>query len=151
MSGDEGDRGGVAVTPSEFSSSPGLSFTDPVSIAFGTPVLLKCKAEAIASDAPPLPSQPSHPPQPSPPPPVTKHPHRDWELVNQICGLLRTGARRMDTLQVAQMAAQEASGVMAVAMLRQQGAMREVSVWESEVESVMREMLKLVNEAESDL
>jgi len=56
----------------------------------------------------------------------------------------------MDTLRVAQMAAQEASGVMAAAMLRQQGAMREVSVWESEVESVMRELSKLVEE-ESDL
>jgi len=65
-------------------------------------------------------------------------------------GLLRTGARRMDTLRVAQMAAQEASGVMAAAMLRQQGAMREVSVWESEVESAMRELSKLVEE-ESDL
>jgi len=67
-----------------------------------------------------------------------------------MCSLLRTGARRMDTLRVAQMAAQEASGVMAAAMLRQQGAMREVSVWESEVESAMRELSKLVEE-ESDL
>ena len=57
----------------------------------------------------------------------------------------------MDTLRVAQMAAQEASGVMAAAMLRQQGAMREVSVWESEVEGAMREMSKLVDDAESDL
>jgi len=48
------------------------------------------------------------------------------------------------------MAAQEASGVMAAAMLRQQGAMREVSVWELEVESAMRELSKLVEE-ESDL
>jgi len=39
---------------------------------------------------------------------------------------------------------------MAAAMLRQQGAMREVSVWESEVESAMRELSKLVEE-ESDL
>jgi len=66
-------------------------------------------------------------------------------------GLLRTGARQMDTLRVAQMAAKEASGVMAAAMLRQQGAMREVSVWESEVEGAMREMSKLVDDAESDL
>ena len=58
----------------------------------------------------------------------------------------------MDTLQVAQMAVQEASGViMAAAMLRQQGAMREVLVWESEVEGMMREMSNLVDEAESDL
>ena len=49
------------------------------------------------------------------------------------------------------MAAQEASGVMVAAMLQEQGAMREVLVWESEVESTMREMLRLVDEAESDL
>ena len=49
------------------------------------------------------------------------------------------------------MAAQEASGVMASAMLRQQGVMREISVWEMEVEGTMREMTKLVDEAESDL
>jgi len=40
------------------------------------------------------------------------------------------------------MAAQEASGVMAAAMLQQQGAMREVSAWESEVEGAMSEMGK---------
>jgi len=49
------------------------------------------------------------------------------------------------------MAAQEASGVMAVAMLRQQGEMREFSVWESEVEGMMREMSRLVEEKASDL
>jgi len=49
------------------------------------------------------------------------------------------------------MASQEASGVMAAAMLRQQGEMREVSVWESEVEGAMREMEKLVDDGESKL
>ena len=68
-----------------------------------------------------------------------------------MCGLLRMGAQWMDMLQVAQMAAQEASGVMAAAMLRQKGVMREVSVWESEVEGAMREMSKLVDDTESDL
>jgi len=48
----------------------------------------------------------------------------------------------MDTLRVAQMVAQEASGVMAVAMLQQQGVMREVLAWETEVEGAMREMVK---------
>ena len=57
----------------------------------------------------------------------------------------------MDTLCGAQMAAQEASGVMEAAMLRHQGAMREVSVWESEVEGVMREMLRLVDRAEPNM
>ena len=57
----------------------------------------------------------------------------------------------MDTFPMAQMAAQEALGVMAAVMLRQQGAMREVSAWESEVESAMREMVKLVDEEGSNL
>ena len=48
----------------------------------------------------------------------------------------------MDTLRVAQMVAQEASGVMAAAMLWQQSVMREVSAWETEVEGAMREMVK---------
>jgi len=49
------------------------------------------------------------------------------------------------------MAAQEALGVMVAAMLRQQGEMREISVWELEVEDTMREMSKVVDEVESDL
>ena len=117
---------------------------------FGMPILLKRKADKVPVDVAPLPSQPSPPHQPSLPPPTAKHPRRDQELVVR-CGLLRTGAQRIDILRVAQMAAQEASGVMAAAMLRQQGAMRKVSVWESEVEGTMREMSKLVDEAESDL
>jgi len=64
--------------------------------------------------------------------------------------LLRTGVRHLDTLQVAQMASQETSGVMAAAMLWQQGAMREVSVWESEVEGTMRKMAMRVDEEGSD-
>jgi len=65
---------------------------------FGTPILLKRKADKIPVEAAPLPSQPSHPHQPSPPPPVAKCPRRDQEIVNRMCGLLRTGARWMDTL-----------------------------------------------------
>jgi len=64
----------------------------------------------------------------------------DWKYFNS-----------MDMLQVAQMAAQEALGVMAAVMLRQQGMMREVSTWESEVEGVMREMVRWVDEEGSDL
>ena len=48
------------------------------------------------------------------------------------------------------MAAQEASGVMTAVMLWQQGAMREVSCWESELEGVMREMARRVEEEGSD-
>ena len=66
-------------------------------------------------------------------------------------GLLQTGAHHLDTLQVVQMAAQEASGVMVSAILHQQGAMREVLAWESKVEHVMREMVRRVEGGESDL
>ena len=115
------------------------------SSAFGTPILLKQKANKIAVNMPPL------PPQPPSSPPVTKRPRDNHALVDRMHGLLRVGAWQMDTLHVAQMAAQEALGVMAVAMLQQQGAMREVSSWELEVESAMREMAKLVDEEGSDL
>jgi len=40
---------------------------------------------------------------------------------------------------------------MVAAMLQQQIAMREMSVWESEVEDAMREMARMVEEGESDL
>jgi len=49
------------------------------------------------------------------------------------------------------MATQEVLGVMAAAMLRQQGVMREVSAWELEVEGAMREMARRVDGEESDL
>jgi len=49
------------------------------------------------------------------------------------------------------MATQEVLGVMATAMLRQQGAMREVSAWELEVEGTMREMVRRVDGEELDL
>src|SRR5882724_10726389 len=126
------------------------SLIAPVTV-FGTPILLKCKANKISVDTAPLPSQPPRPHQPSLTPPVTKCPCRNQELISRMRRLLWMGARWMDMLRVAQMAAQEALGVMAVAMLRQQGAMREVSVWKSEVEDVMREMSRLVEEEASDL
>jgi len=66
-------------------------------------------------------------------------------------GLLQLGGHHLDTLWVVQMAAQEASGVMVDAMLCQKGAMREVSAWQSEVEGVMREMVRRVEGEESDL
>jgi len=49
------------------------------------------------------------------------------------------------------MAAQEALGVMVAAMLQQQGAMRELSSWESKVEGMMREMARWVEEEELGL
>ena len=114
---------------------------------FGSPVLLKCKADEITADVPPP------LPQPSLPPPVSKQARHncDHDMLLQMWALLRTGARWLDTLRGAQMAAQEASGVMATAMLWQQGAMREVSTWESEVEGAMREMARRVEGEELDL
>jgi len=48
------------------------------------------------------------------------------------------------------MATQEASGIMAAVMLKQQGAMQEVLAWESEVEGAMREMARKVEGGELD-
>ena len=70
--------------------------------------------------------------------------------MDHIRTLLQNGARQLDALRGAQLAAQEVSGVMAMAMLRQQGAMREVSTWESEVEGEMREMARRVEEERSN-
>ena len=101
--------------------------------------------DEITADAPPpLPATP-------PPHPPPKWPYHDHDLLHWMQGLLQAGAQHLDMLCTSQMAAQEASGVMAAAILRQQGVMREVSVWESEMEGVMREMAKLVAEEESDL
>ena len=66
-------------------------------------------------------------------------------------GMLRTGPWQLDMLHGAQLTAQEAAGVMVAAMLRQQGAMREISVWESEAEDAMREMSRLVDGAGPDM
>ena len=41
--------------------------------------------------------------------------------------------------------------MIAAAMLWQQGEMREVSAWESEVEGAKREMARRVDDEESDL
>ena len=92
----------------------------------------------ITSDAAPPPHQHLSPPPPS------KWLKRNHELLNQIQGLLRLGAHHLDMLCEAQMATQEASGVMSAMMLCQQGAMWEVSAWELEMELVMREMVRRV-------
>src|SRR5882724_1108525 len=87
--------------PHPLASAPWVSHGDSLIMAtpvFGTPVLLKRKADDIAVGAVP-PPQSSLPPLPSPPPPVAKRPHHDRELVSQMRGLLRTGAWRLDTLR----------------------------------------------------
>jgi len=72
-------------------------------------------------------------------------------MLDQMCQLVRTGVQHVDSLWGSQLAAQEASGVMAAAMLQQQSVMREMLVWESEVEEVIREMVRMVEEGESTL
>src|SRR5882724_11239237 len=76
--------------------------------------------------------RPPPPPVHPSPPPIASHlsPHRDQALLERMWCLMRAGARRLDALRASQLAAQEASGVMVSAMLRQQGTMREVTVWE---------------------
>ena len=64
-SGDEGIGGGMAETSGESSCTYVRVLTDLGSIAFGTPVLLKFKLDAITTDGAPLPSQPSPPQHPS--------------------------------------------------------------------------------------
>jgi len=64
---------------------------------------------------------------------------------------MRTGVWYLDGLRGSQLAAQEASGVMVAVMLQQQSVMREMSVWESEVEATIREMARMVEEGESTL
>jgi len=91
------------------------------------------------------------PPQHPSPHPPSKRPKHDQELLTQMWSLLWLGAHLLVMLWVVQMATQQASGVMVVAMLCQQGAMREVLAWESEVECVMREMARRVEGEESDL
>ena len=49
------------------------------------------------------------------------------------------------------MVAQEVSGVMAVAMLQQQGEMQALVAWELEVGDLMREMARVVSKAEEGL
>jgi len=59
-----------------------LQFADFDVSAFGTPILLKRKANEIAASTVPLPHQPSLPPPPPPPPPVAKRPCHDRELMS---------------------------------------------------------------------
>ena len=59
---------------------------------FGTPVLLKWKANQIAVDVPPP------PPLPSSPPVASKKPRHDHKLMDQMQGLLQAGAQQLDTL-----------------------------------------------------
>jgi len=64
---------------------------------------------------------------------------------------MRAGAWQLYGLWGSQLAAQEASGVMAATMLQQQSAMQAVSVWELEMEDVMREMVREMEEGRSNL
>ena len=58
------------------------------------------------------------------------------------------GSRRLDALRISQMAAQEAMGVMGAAMLKQQQSMREIMVWEMEMEDSLRRITLMIREEE---
>ena len=121
----------------------GYSLTNSPFAVFGSPSLLKRKADGNDVDAPPA-SQ-------SAPLSPRKRPQRDSQVLDRMWELMRVGGQHLDSLRVSQLAAQQASGTMAAAMLWQQGAMREVAVWELEVEDTMREMARIVAEEDSDL
>jgi hypothetical protein len=89
---------------------------------------------------------PPAPPTPLPTSPSRKRRRVASTLVDRVVSLLRDGARQLDNLREGQMAAQEAAGVMAAAMLRQQAAMRDVSAWEMDAMEAMREMASMVAE-----
>jgi len=57
----------------------------------------------------------------------------------------------MDGLCGAQLTAQEVSGVMVAEMLRQQGTMQQVAVWELEVGDAMQEMTQILELEEREL
>jgi len=117
------------------------------SSVFGTPILLPGNIAAEPTAVPPPP-----PVRPSPPP-VALHlsPQGDQAPLERMRCLMRAEARMLDALRASQLAVQEASGVMASAMLPQQGTMQEVTIWESEVEAVMREMARRVDGEGSNL
>ena len=83
-------------------------------------MLLKCKADEVMGDAPPL--LPHHH-SPSLTTPAHKHQCHNGVVLEQMRELMQVGAQRLDSLHASQLAAQEASGVMAAAMLRQQETM----------------------------
>jgi len=83
-------------------------------------MLLKCKANNVKADVPPLPPYHQLPP---PTTPAFKHLCCDGMVLKWMQELMWTGAQRLDSLHAIQLAAQEASGVMVVAMLRQQGTL----------------------------
>src|SRR5882724_3733884 len=138
-SGDEQVRRGAPASSGKCSLGLSLRFTDHGhhSFWYAHPVEVQGRRGPSRCSSPPLPAFPSPSALSAPSPSQT--PLSRSGTRGSDAQLLRTGAWRMDTLRVAQMAAQEASVVMAAAMLRQQGVMREVSVWESEVEGTMRE------------
>src|SRR5882724_10726718 len=111
-------------------------------------MLLKWKADDVTTDTPPLPHLHQSPP---PPRPACKCPRCDRVVLKQMRELMQVRAQRLDSLCASQLAAQEASGVMAAAMLRKQGTMRQVAVWEMEVGDMMREMALVVEEGKLGL
>ena len=74
---------------------------------FGTPVLLKQKANEMAANMPPPYSI-----HPSPPPPTPSHkcPHLELRVLDQKMELMWAGVKHLDSLYASQLAAQDMSG-----------------------------------------
>ena len=91
---------------------------------FGTPVLLKRKADQMMTNAPP-------------PPPLVL----SFILPSPGTSHLRLHRAHRVLDRVEQMV-----GVVVMAMLHQQGVMQEAASWQVKVEDVMREITKLLEE-----
>ena len=110
-----------------------------MAIVFGTPILLKRKADQMGTAAvPPPPTPPVMEPTPGPTPlPHVSPPTHPTPMTSHPCP-----PRAHSVLhRVEQM-----MGVAATAMLHQQGAMREAASWQVKVEDAMREIAKVLEE-----
>ena len=115
---------------------------------FGLPILLERNANDLAANT--LTHSPVTPLIP-PLTPSCKQPHCDCSILNQVSESVKEGAQHLDSLWDSNIAVQEVSGVMAVAMLWQQGEMQEVATWEIEVGDAIQEVGRMVSVEDQDL
>jgi len=74
-----------------------------------------------------------------------------WGSSQAYVGADEDWGAMVDSLHASQLVAQDASGVMAAAILWQQGTMQQVAVWEMEVGDAMWEMAQTLESEEKNL